>query len=337
MNDNTFVFAEIDSSESFTGLAAAFNTRPVNNSILIPSEKGTGFIRKIDFEKGLHIRAWDIKLSHRFELSRKKTVDHEDGKSFSIVYLLSPDTVVVENPAVHKEMLLQGSLNILLLSNCNDLNFHIIPGQPLKAIDITVCAEWMNSQVDLSDPVIINFLTKLNNNRNPFFFIDKGNAAEYKAAMDIHSGIQSGNKALLYLKAKTLSLISDFFTKPAFHTANPIADNNTTLHQEKMLMVEKILEDHFEKDLPSIEKIAQQAAMSESTLKRHFKMMFGKSIYEYYLEKKMDYAKRLLLEKPLTVKEVAYRLGYEKTSNFIHIFKKFHTYSPGYLKKTFSI
>ena len=61
--------------------------------------------------------------------------------------------------------------------------------------------------------------------------------------------------------------------------------------------------------------------------------MFGKSIYECYLEKKMDYAKRLLLEKPLTVKEVAYRLGYEKTSNFIHIFKKFHTYSPGHLKK----
>ena len=93
------------------------------------------------------------------------------------------------------------------------------------------------------------------------------------------------------------------------------------LHQEKMLMVEKILEQHFEKDLPSIESIAKRAALSESTLKRHFKLMFGKSVYEYYLEKKMEYAKRLLLEKPLTVKEVAYRLGYEKTSNFIHMFK----------------
>ena len=128
-------------------------------------------------------------------------------------------------------------------------------------------------------------------------------------------------------KARTLSLIADIFS-------HSMSDRSQDLpHRDKMLMVERLLEDHFEKTLPSIESIARQASLSESTLKRHFKQMFGKSIYEYYLEKKMAYAKRLLLENHFTVKDVAYRLGYEKPSNFIHIFKKFHHYSPGSLRK----
>jgi len=153
--------------------------------------------------------------------------------------------------------------------------------------------------------------------------------------MDLHTNAFSGSKGKLYLKARTLSLVSDFLNRAFSQAPHELLENNI-LHQDKMLLVEKILDDHIERDLPSIELIAKQAALSESTLKRHFKSMFGKSIYEYYLQKKMEHAKRLLLEKPLTVKEVAYRLGYEKTSNFIHIFKKFHTYSPGYMKKNIS-
>lgn len=60
--------------------------------------------------------------------------------------------------------------------------------------------------------------------------------------------------------------------------------------------------------------------------------MFGKSIYEYYLELKMDYAKRLLMERPLSVNEVASMLDYEKVSNFIDMFKRHHGITPGVLR-----
>ena len=100
-----------------------------------------------------------------------------------------------------------------------------------------------------------------------------------------------------------------------------------------MLEVEKILITHLQKTLPSIEIIAREVVLSESTLKRHFKLMFGKSIYEYYLGMKMDLAKRMLLEKPLSVNEVATMLDYEKVSNFIEMFKKHHGFSPGSIRK----
>jgi AraC-like DNA-binding protein len=37
--------------------------------------------------------------------------------------------------------------------------------------------------------------------------------------------------------------------------------------------------------LPSRKELAKEFAMSESTLKRHFKAVYGKTMYEYYLEK----------------------------------------------------
>jgi AraC-like DNA-binding protein len=100
-----------------------------------------------------------------------------------------------------------------------------------------------------------------------------------------------------------------------------------------MTRVEKILTSHLSTDLPSIPQIAREVAMSESTLKRCFRLMYGTSMYDYYLQKKMEYAKVQLTEKKLPVKEVAYMLGYENPGSFIRIFKKHFRLPPGLMQK----
>ena len=60
--------------------------------------------------------------------------------------------------------------------------------------------------------------------------------------------------------------------------------------------------------------------------------MYGKTMYDYYLGKKMELAKWLLQERKISVSETAYRLGYEKVSAFICMFKKYHKILPGSLK-----
>ncbi len=106
-----------------------------------------------------------------------------------------------------------------------------------------------------------------------------------------------------------------------------------TVVQAKMMNVVRILEEHLDRSLPSIGSIAKEMAVSESTLKRNFKQVYGTSIYNFYLQRKMQQARQLLMEKNVSVKEVAYRVGYEKPSNFIRIFKKFYRFSPGTLRK----
>lgn len=62
--------------------------------------------------------------------------------------------------------------------------------------------------------------------------------------------------------------------------------------------------------------------MSESTLRRHFKIVFGKNIYEYYQGKRMGWAKNELQKGELTITELALKLGFRKPNNFTKAFKK---------------
>jgi AraC-like DNA-binding protein len=60
--------------------------------------------------------------------------------------------------------------------------------------------------------------------------------------------------------------------------------------------------------------------------------MYGKSIHEYCVAKKMELAKRKILDGKTTVKEIAEMLGYKQASPFIETFTKYHGYSPGSIK-----
>ena len=128
-------------------------------------------------------------------------------------------------------------------------------------------------------------------------------------------------------------LFPDVSFKGFFSKGSTEPEANNILHYEKMKAIELLLIAHIDKNLPALSALAQHVSLSESTLKRYFKLTFGTSIYDYYLQKKMEYAKTLLLEKKLAVKEIAYMLGYEKSSSFIKMFKKSYNLPPGLLKR----
>jgi AraC-like DNA-binding protein len=50
------------------------------------------------------------------------------------------------------------------------------------------------------------------------------------------------------------------------------------------------------------------------------------------MEKKMEWAKKMLVEEKMNVKDMATMLGYKQASPFIEAFKKVHGVSPGSLK-----
>ena len=101
----------------------------------------------------------------------------------------------------------------------------------------------------------------------------------------------------------------------------------------KMMQINAWLDQYTETELPPLKSLADSMSMSVSSLNRQFKAFHGHSIYEVYLEKKMRRAKEMLNEPFITVNEIAYKLGYEKVSNFITIFKRFYQQSPGKFKK----
>ncbi len=74
----------------------------------------------------------------------------------------------------------------------------------------------------------------------------------------------------------------------------------------------------------TIKELSKRVAINECYLKKGFKEIFGSTIFEFYQNKRMEYAHRLLFIDGKTVTEVAEILGYSNISHFSTAFKK-HT------------
>ena len=76
-------------------------------------------------------------------------------------------------------------------------------------------------------------------------------------------------------------------------------------------------------------ELAQAASLSASQLSRIFRKAYGQSPYDYVLARKTDTACRLLLNTGMSVKEVAYRLGFADEHYFSNVFSKRTGLPPG--------
>lgn len=83
----------------------------------------------------------------------------------------------------------------------------------------------------------------------------------------------------------------------------------------------------------SLLDLAQKVGTSEYYLKKYFKQVFGKTVFDYMNEKRMVRARYLLQEEGMNVNEVAQYLGIPDATNFSAAFKKYFGVSPSKLYK----
>jgi AraC-like DNA-binding protein len=86
------------------------------------------------------------------------------------------------------------------------------------------------------------------------------------------------------------------------------------------------LEDH------TLENLAKHFGTNTNKLMTLFKRTFGKSIFDYLSELKMDYAHMLILEEQKMVTEVAHIIGYKNPNHFSTAFKRKFGINPSQLR-----
>ena len=79
---------------------------------------------------------------------------------------------------------------------------------------------------------------------------------------------------------------------------------------------------------PTTTELAALCGMSPNTFRRRMQQYAGKSPKQFLLQRRMERAKRLLLESPHTVEAIAEELGYQETAHFSHQFKQLVGMSP---------
>lgn len=84
--------------------------------------------------------------------------------------------------------------------------------------------------------------------------------------------------------------------------------------------------------MPSIESLAKEVGFSASKLKKMFRDIYGKSIYQSYMEIRLANALKML-EEGYNVKSVASQVGYTQPIKFIKAFQRQYGVTPGKVKK----
>ena len=94
--------------------------------------------------------------------------------------------------------------------------------------------------------------------------------------------------------------------------------------------IERILEyiDENYMDDVSLETLAKISYSSKSHISRLFKEYTGINLVEYISKKRIESAKKLLIEYELSIDEIVYKVGYKDGKHFRKIFKEMEGVSP---------
>ncbi len=111
-----------------------------------------------------------------------------------------------------------------------------------------------------------------------------------------------------------------------------------TRHKDKtsstITLIKEYINQHFTEDI-SLDKLAEVSGLSSSYLSQLFKNEVGISYIEYLTKKRVDYAKRLLMESEQSVSEICMMVGYLDQKHFFRTFKKHTKMSPTEYRKLY--
>lgn len=101
---------------------------------------------------------------------------------------------------------------------------------------------------------------------------------------------------------------------------------------ERIIRVVRHINEHLV-DTMTLDELASIAHVTKSYLIRLFTHAMGMSPVRYINRKRMEHAQLMLLTEPISVKEVAYRLGFSDHSYFIRLFRQCVGISPQEYRK----
>jgi AraC-like DNA-binding protein len=98
--------------------------------------------------------------------------------------------------------------------------------------------------------------------------------------------------------------------------AHQTRESQSTIIDQARILMRTHLNEHI-----TIEMIAQELSVPVSTLRRVFTKSLGVSPYQYFLQSKIDYAKRELLRHNYPQRTIAEQLGFADQYHFSRVFK----------------
>lgn len=99
------------------------------------------------------------------------------------------------------------------------------------------------------------------------------------------------------------------------------------LPKHKLRRVLEFMDENLERDL-TLAELAEVADLSPFHFARSFKQTTGSTPIQFLMQRRIDFAKRLLVESELPIVEIGLRAGFKNQSHFATLFRKITAMTP---------
>ena len=136
------------------------------------------------------------------------------------------------------------------------------------------------------------------------------------------------------------SLVEIKFKELLFNILLNPQNSNLSVFFKSMLQTDRtdldyIMKRNFHFDL-KMEELARLSGRSLSTFKRDFQEYYGQTPGKWLIEKRLEYAEKLLLKSDMDVNQVCFESGFKNASHFNKIFKTKFSLPPKQYRTQFS-
>ena len=301
-----------------------FVKHDVEKQILYPNTKFTkGMIKYLELEEGLYITYSEVAFTAnvRFKTFYDKfipcdyyllsyNVDINDGQQYNI----SIDGVEFANK----------SWSFLKPRKHRVVSHY--KGSKGKYLSIFFNEKWLNDNLGNDSIFIESKIKKFLENETEFLYWPDAIGAYEKKFQKIASAFLdtplNGGSNFLRLKIHAIEFIIDFLHK---YKEEAIGESYIQLPQHDQIRLTKIenyLCSNLLEKFMGIDHLAEKFFISPTKLKSDFKLVYGKSIFQYFQEKQMQVARQFVEDGNLIIKEIAYKFGYENAGKFSAAYKK---------------
>lgn len=112
-------------------------------------------------------------------------------------------------------------------------------------------------------------------------------------------------------------------------------DHDTFEEYDKMKLIYDFVQNNFAEKI-TLEDVSKVACMSSISFGRFIKKRTGKTFVNYINDIRIGYAARWLVEKDLSISEIAFKSGFNNIANFNRSFKAFKKRTPSQYREDFS-
>ncbi|QKX03778.1 helix-turn-helix transcriptional regulator [Aquimarina sp. TRL1] len=207
--------------------------------------------------------------------------------------------------------------------------------QRRKTLEIKFTERYLKRIFDASYKKAISHFGEAMENKEPFVMWKKSKPISPKLQLiidDILGCTYTNSIRKVYLESKVAEIFSILFDIIEKQGNAEDAISLSAIDYAKIIDAEKILRKNI-KTPPTISELVLQVGLNSFKLKKDFKKVFGKPVFAYLTELRMEHAKKMILEEGYTVSEASYEVGYKNPQHFTAAFKKKFQYLPSVLKE----